>query len=325
MENQPLISVIVPIYNVEKYLGRCIESIVNQTYKNTEIILVDDGSPDNCPEMCDDWEKKDERIKVIHKENGGLSDARNAGLEIASGDYISFIDSDDYISTDFFSLMINAMIKEKSDIVECNVIKFGGNEVQINFNDKLSIKNYSTKEALKLSIQDKDFHQHVWNKLYKSELVLDLMFPVGKLNEDEYWTYKVIGRAKKLTKINKPMYYYYQRSSSIINSKYNVKRLDGVLAIKERLEFINKFFPELSDVACESYLETCFYHYQILSRNKDIDKERKHRDYLYKEYCDNYSLNSVSLKSKKQQFWMKSFKRFPNLICNMRNLLKIGF
>ena len=120
MEN-PLISVIVPIYNVEEYLNRCVESIVNQTYQKLEIILVDDGSPDNCPRMCDDWAKKDSRIKVIHKENGGLSDARNAGMKITTGEYISFIDSDDYIETCMIEILYEAIKKYDCDIASCRV------------------------------------------------------------------------------------------------------------------------------------------------------------------------------------------------------------
>ena len=121
MNQTPLISVIVPIYHVEQYLNRCVESLVNQTYSNLEIILVDDGSPDNCPKMCDDWVQKDSRIKVIHKGNGGLSDARNAGMQIANGDVISFIDSDDWIDPKFFEVMLNVMQDDESDIVSCGV------------------------------------------------------------------------------------------------------------------------------------------------------------------------------------------------------------
>ena len=119
--SQPLISVIVPIYKVEEYLDRCVESLINQTYKNLEIILVDDGSPDNCPQMCEAWAQKDSRIKVVHKENGGLSDARNAGFEVATGDIISFIDSDDWIEPEMFETMLSQMEKDDSDIVSCGV------------------------------------------------------------------------------------------------------------------------------------------------------------------------------------------------------------
>ena len=143
-----LISVIVPIYNVEKYLDRCVESIINQTYKNLEIILVDDGSPDNCTQMCDDYAKKDSRIRVVHKENGGLSDARNAGMEVATGEYVSFIDSDDYISLDFYETLFQTMIDNDSDIVECSVVKFYENGKFDEYSDDQMIKNFNTVDGL---------------------------------------------------------------------------------------------------------------------------------------------------------------------------------
>ena len=125
---EELISVIVPIYKVEDYLDRCIQSLVNQTYKNLEIILVDDGSPDDCPRICDEWEKRDQRIKVIHKENGGLSDARNAGMKVMVGAYVSYIDSDDWIAQDMYQKMINAIKKNNADICECAFERTSGIE-----------------------------------------------------------------------------------------------------------------------------------------------------------------------------------------------------
>ena len=224
----PLISVIVPIYNVEKYLARCVDSIVNQTYKNLEIILVDDGSPDRCPQMCDDYAEKDSRIKVVHKNNGGLSDARNAGMAVATGEYISFIDSDDYVSDDFFECLLNVMNKENSDIAECSVVKFYEDNRFDEFSDDLSVKTYDTQDAMSALIAENPFHQHVWNKLYKTELVKDIPYAVGKLNEDEFWTYRVFGRANKVARLNKTMYYYFQRSSSIMGVGYNIRRLDAL-------------------------------------------------------------------------------------------------
>ena len=144
----PLISVIVPIYNVEKYLDRCVDSIINQTYKNLEIILVDDGSPDNCPQMCDDYAKKDSRIKVVHKENGGLSDARNVGMEVATGEYVSFIDSDDYISLDFYETLLETIVDNDSDIVECGVVKFYEDNSFDKYSDDLKVTNYDTVDGL---------------------------------------------------------------------------------------------------------------------------------------------------------------------------------
>ena len=156
-----LLSVIVPIYNVEDYLNRCVDSIINQTYKNLEIILVDDGSPDNCPQMCDDYAKKDSRIRVVHKENGGLSDARNAGMKVATGEYVSFIDSDDYISLDFYETLFQTMVDNDSDIVECSVVKFYENEKFDEYSDDLKVTNYETVDALDGLIIENPFKQHV--------------------------------------------------------------------------------------------------------------------------------------------------------------------
>ena len=271
----PLISVIVPIYKVDAYLDRCIESIVNQTYHNLEIILVDDGSPDNSPQMCDEWALRDNRIKVIHKENGGLSDARNAGMRVAKGDYFSFIDSDDYVSQDFFETLLSVMKEEKSDIVECSVVKFYNDEKIDDYSDNLEIKTFDTVSALSGLIGENPFHQHVWNKLYKSDLVRDTFYPVGKLNEDEFWTYQIFGKAKRVSKINKTMYYYFQRSSSIMGESYNIRRLDALEAKVIRQRYIEKNYPSLLLQAKLDLYGSCIFSYQYVLkyiRGKDKNK-----------------------------------------------------
>lgn len=216
---------------------------MNQTYKNLEIILVDDGSPDRCPQMCDDYAEKDSRIKVVHKNNGGLSDARNAGMAVATGEYISFIDSDDYVSDDFFECLLNVMNKENSDIAECSVVKFYEDNRFDEFSDDLSVKTYDTQDAMSALIAENPFHQHVWNKLYKTELVKDIPYAVGKLNEDEFWTYRVFGRANKVARLNKTMYYYFQRSSSIMGVGYNIRRLDALEGKANRQNILRTIFP----------------------------------------------------------------------------------
>lgn len=172
---QELISVIVPIYRVEPYLDRCIRSLVDQTYYNLEIILIDDGSPDKCPEICDEWEKKDHRIKVIHKENGGLSDARNAGMQIMTGDYVSYIDSDDWVSGNMYEKMLYKIKEQKADICECQFQKTSGdikNDIQQQ-TDNVNVLN--KKEALKAVIEEK-INPVVWNKIYKREIVEGLLY-----------------------------------------------------------------------------------------------------------------------------------------------------
>ena len=189
--SQPLISVIVPIYKVEEYLDRCVESLVNQTYKNLEIILVDDGSPDNCPKMCDDWAKKDSRIKVVHKKNGGLSDARNAGFEVATGDIISFIDSDDWIEPEMFETMLSQMEKDDSDIVSCGVnwVEENGSVIRTVTVSEDSVRD--THTAMQELINDNRVKQHVWNKLYKYDMIKDIPFEKGKYHEDVFWSYQI--------------------------------------------------------------------------------------------------------------------------------------
>lgn len=322
----PLISVIVPIYNVEKYLARCVDSIVNQTYKNLEIILVDDGSPDSCPQMCDDYAKKDSRIKVVHKKNGGLSDARNAGMAVAKGEYISFIDSDDYVSDDFFECLLDVMNKENSDIAECSVVKFYEDNRFDEFSDDLSVKTYDTQDAMSALIAENPFHQHVWNKLYKTELVRDIPYAVGKLNEDEFWTYQVFGRANKVSKLNKTMYYYFQRNSSIMGVGYNIRRLDALEAKANRQKYIENNFPDLSTQAKIDLYGSCIFAYQSVMKFMS-GADKKNALELIRKYRKMYNLSFDEINtikdSSKKYFMFAKFNFY--LCCKMRAVCGIGF
>lgn len=320
------ISIIVPIYNVEKYLARCVDSIVNQTYKNLEIILVDDGSPDSCPQMCDDYAEKDSRIKVLHKKNGGLSDARNAGMAVATGEYISFIDSDDYVSDDFFECLLNVMNKENSDIAECSVVKFYEDNRFDEFNDDLSVKTYDTQDAMSALIAEDPFHQHVWNKLYKTELVKDIPYAVGKLNEDEFWTYQVFGGANKVTKLNKTMYYYFQRNSSIMGISYNIRRLDALEGKANRQMYIENKFPELSTQAKIDLYGSCMFAYQSVLKFMSGADKKKALGIIkgYKRIC-NLSFDEINTikDSSKKYFMLAKFNFY--LCCKIKSVLNIGF
>ncbi|MBD9011972.1 MAG: glycosyltransferase [Ruminococcus bromii] len=322
----PLISVIVPIYNVEKYLARCVDSIVNQTYKNLEIILVDDGSPDRCPQMCDDYAEKDSRIKVVHKKNGGLSDARNAGMAVATGEYISFIDSDDYVSDDFFECLLDVMNKENSDIAECSVVKFYDDNRFDEISDDLSVKTYDTQDAMSALIAENPFHQHVWNKLYKTELVKDIPYAVGKLNEDEFWTYRVFGRANKVARLNKTMYYYFQRNSSIMGVGYNIRRLDALEGKANRQKYIENNFPDLSTQAKIDLYGSCMFAYQSVlkfmsgaEKKKALELIRKYR----KMY--NLSFDEIKLADKSARKYFYLAKCNFGFCCKFRAISGIGF
>lgn len=321
-----LISVIVPVYNVEKYLSRCINSLMNQTYKNIEIILVDDGSTDNSPDICDSFELIDKRIKVIHKKNGGLSDARNAGLNLAVGEFIGFVDSDDYVSEDFIEVLYNVMCSEKSDIVECSVTKFFENNSFDSYIDDLKISNYTAEEALSGLIDENPFRQHVWNKLYKKELIFDIPFALGKTNEDEFWTYQIFGRSQRITRVNRTMYYYFQRSNSIMGENYNIRRLDALEGIKNRCEYIDDYFPALSLKAKLNLYGACMFAYQsVLKYLKGEEKKnaiRKVNSYRKKV---NVSLKDISFvnASSRKYYYLSKISFF--LCCKIRCIMGIGF
>lgn len=231
------ISVIVPVYKVEEYLDKCVESIVNQTYQELEIILVDDGSPDRCPQMCDEWAKKDPRIKVIHKKNGGLSSARNAGIDQACGDYLMFVDSDDYISHCMCEKLAQSIVRENADMCICGVEKKYPNGRESEFS------NISDGVLTQKAFFDKMegvcgwCWVVAWNKLYKKSIFDDLRYPEGKLYEDDFIIHKIISKTQSISCVGEPLYFYVQRENSIISSKYTVKNLDSVEAMLQRCQF----------------------------------------------------------------------------------------
>ena len=321
-----LISIIVPIYKVEKYLDKCVDSIVNQTYQNLEIILVDDGSPDNCPRMCDDWTKKDSRIKVVHKPNGGLSDARNAGMKIATGEYVAFIDSDDYIAYEFIEKLYSVMINEQSDIVECDVVRFNEGETPVCATEKIVTESFETEKSLSLLMAEKGFHQHVWNKLYKSDIALLVSFEKGKLNEDEFWTYQIFGKAEKVTKVNLPMYFYLQRGSSIMGTSYNIRRLDALEAKVQRQKYIEKSFPNLAVQAKINLFGSCIYAGQSIMKYMS-GKDKKKALSIVNKYVKEYKLSKEEIagKSGKSKIWLLLANVNFILCCRIRNILRIGF
>jgi len=326
MDLKNRISVVVPIYKVEKYLDRCVESIVNQTYQNLEIILVDDGSPDNCPAICDDWVGRDSRIKVIHKENGGLSDARNAGMQIATGEYISFIDSDDYISLDFLETLYYVAYAQNADIVECSVANcYEDNRVD-EFKDDSEIVLFDTEDALSGLIAENPFHQHVWNKLYRSSIVLSVPFAVGKLNEDEFWTYQIFGQAKHVAKINKTLYFYLQRSGSIMGEGYNIRRLDALEAKSSRQIYIEENYPDLALQAKVDCFNSCIYAYQCVLKYLKADDKRKAKTIIfrYKKECQ-LTFSEIMLVSGGEKKYLILAKISFSLCCSLKAIMGIGF
>ncbi|WP_318505185.1 glycosyltransferase family 2 protein [Bacillus sp. T3] len=206
---KPKISIIVPVYNVEKYIHKCVDSILNQTFQDFELILVDDGSPDNCGFICDDFAQKDKRVKVVHKQNGGLSTARNAGMDIAEGEYIGFVDSDDWIEPDMYELLFNLCVENDCEIANCSSIIYFTNKTVVNGSHPLIIQN--RHEAMKAMLEGKLYDEVVWTKLIKRNLLTDIRFPEGIVYEDTAFTYKVIHKCKKVCSIGSPKYHYIKR------------------------------------------------------------------------------------------------------------------
>lgn len=240
MNQKELISVIVPIYNVEQYLEKCINSIIKQTYKNLEIILVNDGSPDNCLKICEKSAKEDKRIKVINKENGGLSDARNKGLDIMTGKYITFVDSDDYIDSKTIEELYTNLKQNNADISICNLnnVYPSGKEIKYAFKEKNLVvtginkfynlyNSYSTPTIIACA------------KLYKSEVFNQIRYPVGKIHEDEAIIAEILNKVSVVSYFDKALYNYFQRKDSITNT-FSLKRLDIIEVHEKRIEFYSQ-------------------------------------------------------------------------------------
>lgn len=243
-----MISVIIPIYNVEKYLSRCLDYVINQTYSDLEILLVNDGSTDSSGFICDEYAKKDSRIVVIHQENKGTSIARNRGLDRAKGEFIGFVDPDDVISVHFYEILYNTLIKTNSDLILCNFQNFTHfNEIKEDNRSLYKSNEYNGYNFIKNFTYKKDTVRYVviWNKLYKRYLWDELRFPENvKICEDEYVWYKTMFKAHKICESDQVLYYYFKRANSITNKVYEQfsykKEIAFIEALKDRIDFCKK-------------------------------------------------------------------------------------
>lgn len=265
--SSPLVSIIIPIYKVEPYLRRCLDSIVNQTYTNLEIILVDDGSPDGSPQICDEYAAKDNRILVIHKENGGLSDARNAGLDICKGEYISFVDSDDWVDKKYIETLYNTIIETGADISIINHCQFSSDETFLPL-EKFHTGIFAGYNCLKqLIINNTIQHTLVWGKLYKKTLFNNIRFPVGKKFEDNYVSYQLYFFSKKIACKDIVLYHYLKRSDSIMGAAQNI---DYTQAWLEQAKFFEKQkCRELANVIYYRLSWSFLRRFQICIKKKD--------------------------------------------------------
>lgn len=291
------ISVIVPVYNVEKYIKQCLESILNQTYKNLEIIIVDDGTKDSSGKICDEISKSDSRIKVIHQENQGLSGARNTGLKNTTGEYITFVDSDDYIGNKMFEKMLSTLKTNNADIVECGTIYCDEEGNYIKENTKNKIEIYEKDIQMKELIFSGNITTMSCGKLYKKDLLKNFEFPIGKYHEDTFTTYKLLHNSQKIIILNQGFYHYRQVYGSIMNSNFNIKHLDSIEAVLERSKFIEKYYPQYKKYDYANICYSCCKVYEriILSNFNDKEVERK-LQMLIKRYLVCFLFNSNSRK-----------------------------
>ncbi len=257
MKDLPLISVIVPVYRVEPYLDRCLQSLTEQIYRNLEIILVDDGSPDRSGAICDAWAEKDSRIRVIHQENSGGGPARNAALDIATGELLAFVDSDDYIAPDMFSHLYS-LLEAGADVAECDFLETSEDDAAFP-EEEYTVTEYTPEEAMCQHIRDTVFRQLIWNKLYRRKLAEGVRFPAGTKIDDEYFTYRLLGNAQKLVRSTKVCYAYRQQESSIMHQGFSLKRVEALQAKQQRLEWIHRQMPSLEEEARADLIMTCIY------------------------------------------------------------------
>lgn len=262
---------IIPIYKVEKYLCECIDSVINQTHTDLQIILVDDGSPDLCGKICDDYSMRDNRIHVIHKQNGGLSDARNAGIKQAKGEFIYYLDSDDYIELNTIEILLDEQRKTNADIVISNyyyTYTDYENIAKSFYKEKIILDNY---DAMKSLVSGK-LQTFAWGKLIRTDLAKKYLFPKGKLFEDHYWTHYLFGDAECICYITNTLVHYRQRNNSI-SYIYDLKRLDVLDGWIDRKEYLEKYYPDLIEECMEQYSEKYIgIAWQILTRMKKKKK-----------------------------------------------------
>ena len=277
----PKISIIVPVYNCENYITKCVDSIINRTFKDLEIILVDDGSKDGSGKICDSFKLQDERIKVIHQENKGVSSARNEGLKIASGDYISFVDGDDYLSRDMYEFLYENLEKNEADVSVCGIVncflKADGSEKRVRQSFFNGSGLLSGKEAMSEALKSRIFSVNPVNKIFSAKLFEGEKFPEGKTSEDAFLVPKILLKAKRVFYSSEQKYYYVRHEGSITTSNFAYNDWYVVEAYKNHFEFIKENYPELIKEAEFRYIWAYIYVLDKIILSKEITKKS---DYL---------------------------------------------
>lgn len=296
-----LVSVIVPIYNVEKYLPNCIQSVLRQSYVDFELILVDDGSPDSCYSICESYAKIDSRIKVIHQNNAGLSAARNTGIENAKGEYLTFVDSDDFVQSRYLEVLVDGCKKNQADLSVCSFIRCLSNDTLDSISDlpRTEMFDVFSDEKMKVFLTTQKIRTSAWAKLYHKSLFDTLRFPVGKYNEDEFTTYLAVHSANKVVVSNYEGYVYRFNEKSIMNETFSPKKMHGVEGCLERMAFVEKNYPELKKYAYRAVIYACNQVILSMGRSKAMDKTLlKQIQPIYRKYTWYYIITRSAVLGK---------------------------
>lgn len=273
---KPFVSVIIPVYNVENYFPRCMKSVIAQTYSNYEVVLIDDGSTDDSGNMCDKYSAEYDNIRVIHQNNQGLSAARNNGVSVARGDYICFVDSDDYISIDYIEKMVTAIELYKADIAVIKICSISDQTViPVEYKDDyIEYQLMDTQTALEKMLYGRLFGVSACAKLYRKETVEKYLYPVGVYYEDLGVTYKIIGECSKVIYVDSAAYFYVKRKGSIRHSHWQEKHLYGVEAAKQELIFVEKRYSDIVNAAKCRYILILLDYMELLREHSKEDRKR---------------------------------------------------
>lgn len=284
---EPLISIIVPVYKVEAYLERCVESLRSQSYQNLEIILVEDGSPDNCAGICDAYAGKDARIRVIHQQNKGLSGARNAGIDIAEGEYFAFVDSDDYVASDYIESLYRLIYESGCAIAQCRFAYVQGEPVKSKESSSWRIyRGESLMQQLYGAEEEATYFVVAWNKLYKRELFRNIRYPEGRIHEDEATTYKLFHEGRKLAFSDRALYGYFTENTGSITSTFSGKRLQWLTANEERIDFLkDNGYESILPAAYRKLCDACItFYFRCTPEIEDAKQLKKELKRLLNQY-----------------------------------------
>ena len=318
----PLVSVIIPVYKVEAYLTACVESVLAQTYRNFEIILVDDGSPDNCPQMCDELAARDSRIRVIHKENGGLSSARNTGIDAARGDYLAFLDSDDLWTPLFLERLYHAVEETGADMAVCLFRRFRG-EIPTELPETVPTVALTQQEAFECLFGVRNENMVVApNKLYRRELFVAVRYPVGQIHEDEAVIHEIIGGTNTVAWVDEAHYLYREAPNSITTASFSLKRLDEMYAKEQRISYFEaQGMRDLADLTRLSYLNVLMRLYRTVQAELENRSAAKTAcQQIYDRFCQLCTPELIKDQPPKAKLRYSLFRHAPGLFSKMDHI-----